>query len=177
MYCDERRGISGSGVGWFERSRGQLGRRRQVAPQRPHTRVCDSGELRVDVRAEDEPVVAQEQERVHMLARNRVASGCRRTEHAELHFRVERLGSALKSGVKPGRHRCRHRNPVGRLARKRPVQRGRRADEQEQNERRGKERGTAQPLADLAPGDECDRTRSTHRPTSSRKSSASEGGP
>ncbi len=175
--CDQRRGISRSGVGWPERRRAQLGRRRQVAPQGSHRSICDSSELRVDIRAEDEPVLAQEQERIDVLGHERLASGCRRTDHAELRLRVERLGGALERGVEPGWHRCRHRNAVRRLARERPVQRGRRADEQEQDEGRGEERGAAQPLADLAPGDECHRTGSAHRPTSSRKRSDSEGGP
>ena len=42
---------------------------------------------------------------------------------------------------------------------------------------RDEEHAAAQPLADLAPGDERDRAPPAHRATSSRKSSASDGGP
>ena len=45
------------------------------------------------------------------------------------------------------------------------------------SDRRDQKGAAAQALADLAPGDECDRTPAAHGPTSSTKSSASVGGP
>ena len=55
--------------------------------------------------AEDEPVIAQEYERIDMLGRERLASGGSRTEDAESHLRVEWLGRALESGGQPRRYR------------------------------------------------------------------------
>jgi hypothetical protein len=74
---DEGRGIGGSGVERFERCHRQLRCRRQLAAKRAHGRVRDGGELRVHVCAEDEPVVAQEQERIDIVCHERLTSCCR----------------------------------------------------------------------------------------------------
>ena len=135
--------------------------------------------LRVDVCAEDEPVLAEEQERVDLLRLERRASGGRRGDDPQPHLRVvEGLRRPL---------RARRRGPRGAGAvtatryvgfvRERPWQRARPADEHEHDQRRDEEGAAAQPLADLAPGDERDRAPAAHRATSSRKSSASDGGP
>ncbi len=57
-YATSGRGVGGLLVRRMERCRRQLRRRRQVAAERAHGGVCDRRRLRVDVRAEDEPVVA-----------------------------------------------------------------------------------------------------------------------
>jgi hypothetical protein len=69
---DEGRGVRELRVGRLERRSCQLRRRRQMAPKRAHGHVRDRGELSVDVRAKHEPVVAQQQERVDILSRERL---------------------------------------------------------------------------------------------------------
>ena len=73
----------------------------------------------VDVRAEDEPVLRQEQERVDLLGVECSPPGCRRGDHAQPHLRVvERLRRALERGGEAGRRR-RRRPRRGRSARSR----------------------------------------------------------
>ena len=56
--------------------------------------------FRVDVRAEDDPVVAEEQERVDVLRRERLTPGGRRGDHLQPHF-ASSNGSAARSRAAP----------------------------------------------------------------------------
>ena len=89
------------------------------------------------------------------LSSSSLASGRRRSDQSQPHLRVvERLRGALQARREAGGRRGRHRDAVGRRLRERALERRRAADEQEHDQRRDEERLAAQPLADLAPGDE-----------------------
>ena len=90
---------------------------------------------------------------------------------------VEGLGRSLEGGGEPGRRGGDDGDTVRLPLREGALERDGTAYEREQDDRGGEEDLAAQPLADLALGDEPDRARAGHRSTSSRKSSDSEGGP
>ena len=80
--CDCGCGVRGLGIGRRERCRRQFRRRRQVVADRSHGRVRDCRELRVDVRAEDEPVGGEEEQRVDVLGGELLPPGGGRVEHS-----------------------------------------------------------------------------------------------
>jgi hypothetical protein len=148
-----------------------------VPAQRAYGRVRNRRERRVDAPAEEEPVGAEEQQRIDLLAAELLASRRRRRENAEPHSCVERLRRPLQRLVEPGRRRRRDGDAIRGLRRQRAAERGRAADEEEQDHSRDEEDAASQPLADLALRNERDRAEIAHRPTSSRNRSASDGGP
>jgi hypothetical protein len=156
----------------------QFGLGWEMATKRTDSRVRNRRRLCIDLRAEDEPVIGEEQQRVDLFVLERLPSGPRRGDHTKLHLRVvERLRRTLESRGKTGRHGRDHCHPVGRAGIDQAGEQHRAADQREDEERRGEKGLAAQPLANLAPGNEADRPWPAHRATSSRKSSASEGGP
>ena len=175
---DQGLGVGGLLLGGMERCRRQLRCRRQVVAERAHGRVCDRRGLRIDVRAEDEPVVATgagarrpawlRAPAVRPLPRRRRAAAPSRCRTV-----LPRVGAQEEGRAAPARSLRPGRSASSRG----PVQGRRPADDEEQHERRDEEHLAAQALADLAPGDERDRAPAAHGATSSRNSSASVGGP
>ncbi len=143
-------------------------------------RFCVGGRrhLRVHVLPEDEAVVGHEQQGVDLVVLEEPASGLRRVDRVKLHLRlVERLRRPLQGDGEPRGRGSGDRVVERALRVEEPPDHGRDGQEREDQERRGDESLAAKPLANLSRGDEGYRASATHRSTSSRKSSASDGGP
>ncbi len=162
----------------MQRGRGQLGLRRQLVPNRADGRVGGRRHLRIHVLPEDEAVGRHEQQRVDLAFLEEPASSLRRVDRAELHLRVvERLRRPLQGDREPRGRGSGDRVVERALRVEEPPDHGGDGQERKDQEGRGDEGLAAEPLADLARGDEGYRASATHRSTSSRKSSASDGGP
>ena len=128
---------------------------------------------------EDEPVLGEEQQRVDLLGLERPPSGGRRRDYAASRTFASSNGCAARSSAaaRPARRRRRHRDPVGLLLRERRPKRGRAADEREHESvetrnalLRSRSRISRRATSVIA-------RRPLIGATSSRKSSASVGGP
>ena len=109
----------------MERRRRQLRCRRQLAAKRTHRCVGDGRRLGIDIGAEDEPVVGQQQQCVDVLGFERLPSGSERRHHSQANIGVvERLRCAPESYGEAGRRRRRDCDPVGRLLIGQPGERG-----------------------------------------------------
>ena len=174
---DSHLGIGALPGGRLERCGHQLGCRWQMPAHAAHCRVCDGGELGVDVRPEHEPVLAQKENGIDVLCGERATSGGRRGDDLHPHLRVKRLRRAPERGLDPAWRGGHHRDAVGLLAVEHLPCQTRRGDDAEQEQGRDDEGAASQALADLALRHEPDRAPPAHGATSSRKSSAREGGP
>ena len=106
-HGDDSLGVLGRLACGLERRGRELGRGRKTAAERPHRRVGGCGELRIDALPEDDPVVAEEEQRVDFL----FASSSWRPAAAEPHdlqphLRVEGLRGTLQRGVEPAEARA-----------------------------------------------------------------------
>src|SRR6185503_14718906 len=70
----------------------------EMATERTDSRVRNCRRLRIDVRAEDEPVIGEEQQRVDLFVLEHLPSGPRGGDHTQLYLRVvEWLPRTLES--------------------------------------------------------------------------------
>ena len=170
-------GVGGLAASGDERDRCQLRRRRQVPANRADGGVGDRGQLGVDGGAEDEPVGGKDDQRIRALRLERPPAGGGRRDERDVDLRVERRRRALERRRQPGRSGPRDGDVIGRVRVDDRAERCGCTDDEQEEPGGVEERTASQPLADLTPGDEDDRAPAAHGSTSSRKSSASEGGP
>ena len=98
----------------LQRRRRQLRRRRKLMAEVPDRALDNGGGRGVDLRAEDEAILREQQQRLDLPGVERRSSGCRRRDHAHLHDRlVERPGRAPKRCGQTRRRRGGDRQPVG----------------------------------------------------------------